>query len=317
MSSLGQLVAGIAHEINNPINFIYGNLPHASDYTRDLLNLVKLYDQTYANTDAAIQRYRRQIDLDFLVDDLPQMLESMQIGADRIREIVLSLRNFSRLDEAEMKRVDIHEGIDNTLLILQNRLKASPAHPGIEIVKEYGNLPLVECYVGQLNQVFMNILSNAIDALDIYNQRRSPAEIQANPLTITIHTEAISHQSSSHALPTPRTDAIQSPVDRLHVSSRPEAIRVSAPLPTPHSVLIRIRDNGPGIPSEYHSRLFDPFFTTKPVGKGTGLGLSISYQIVVERHRGVLKCLSVPGQGAEFWIEIPVRQNLAIRSTSA
>lgn len=278
MSSLGQLVAGVAHEINNPINFIYGNLPHATDYTKDLLHLVELYDRKYGLTDQDIKTYREEIDLEFLVDDLPKMLESMQIGADRIREIVVSLRNFSRLDEAEMKRVNIHEGIDSTLLILQNRLRACPGQPGIEVVKEYTQLPLVECYVGQLNQVFMNILGNAIDALEQSNQKRSPAEIEAKPATITIQTDMISGSDA------------------------------------PGSVIIRIRDNGPGIPPALLNRLFDPFFTTKPVGKGTGLGLSISYQIIVEKHHGILKCTSEPGNGAEFWIEIPVRQASLVRT---
>jgi signal transduction histidine kinase len=283
MSSLGQLVAGVAHEINNPINFIYGNLPHASEYAQDLMGLVKLYDATYPHPDPAIAHYQRAIDLDFLMEDLPKMLESMSIGADRIREIVLSLRNFSRLDEAEMKRVNVHEGIDSTLLILQNRLKGTAGQTPIEVVKDYGELPLVECYVGQLNQVFMNILSNAIDALEQYNQQRSREDISANPSIITIHTEAIPKENSDSG-------------------------SISAIRSIPQSVLISIRDNGSGIPAANQSRLFDPFFTTKPIGKGTGLGLSISYQIVVEKHRGMLKCISEPGKGAEFRIEIPVLQ---------
>lgn len=289
MSSLGQLVAGVAHEINNPINFIYGNLPHATNYTRDLLTLIQMYEQRYADLDPEIRAYREEIDLDFLVSDLQKMLASMSIGADRIREIVLSLRNFSRLDESDMKRVQIHDGIDSTLLILQNRLKPSPGYPVIEIVKQYGDLPLVECYAGQLNQVFMNILSNAIDALEKYNEGRSAAELMANPATITIQTEAIKSEGAG--------------------ASGKELASQSSP----SSVVIRIRDNGPGISPEHYAKLFDPFFTTKPIGKGTGLGLSISYQIIVDKHHGSLKCISAPGQGAEFWLEIPVRQQTPVK----
>ena len=278
MSSLGQMVAGVAHEINNPINFIYGNLPHTTDYIRDLLELIKLYDQKYPNADPEIQALRSEIDLDFLVEDLQKMLSSMSVGTDRIREIVLSLRNFSRLDEAEMKRVDVHDGIDSTLLILQNRLKKSPGHPGIEVVKQYGNLPSIECYAGQLNQVFMNVLSNAIDALDHLLEKQASQENPApipTPATITIHTEQF--------------------VNQLNPNS-----------PTP-SVRLRFHDNGNGIPEEYQSKLFDPFFTTKPIGKGTGLGLSISYQIVIEKHHGNLYCISQAGQGTEFVIELPIQ----------
>ncbi|MBE9034207.1 ATP-binding protein [aff. Roholtiella sp. LEGE 12411] len=265
MSSLGQLVAGVAHEINNPVNFIYGNLKYAKDYTQCLLKLMHLYQQFYVNPVSEIQDYIEAIDLGFLLEDLPKILHSMQVGAERIAEIVLSLRNFSRLDEAEMKKVDIHQGLDSTLLILQNRFKNSVDHPGIKIVKNYGNLPLVDCYAGQLNQVFMNIISNAIDALENYNTQRAIAEIHANPNTITITTEVIEKKC----------------------------------------VVIRIADNGSGMTEAVKERLFDPFFTTKPVGKGTGLGLSISYQIVVEKHGGTLRCVSKPGQGTEFWVEIP------------
>ena len=172
MSSLGLLVAGVAHEVNNPISFIYGNIHHASAYSSDLLELVKLYQKHYLSPPSEISKYLQNIDFNFLSKDLPQLLSSMKIGADRIVQIVQSLRNFSRLDESEMKPVNIHEGIDSTLLILQSRLKATDDRPPIEIVKNYSNLPLVECYAGQLNQVFMNILANAIDALESYNLDR-------------------------------------------------------------------------------------------------------------------------------------------------
>lgn len=272
MSSLGQLVAGVAHEINNPVNFIYGNLKHVDEYSHDLLELIELYRKHYPNPVLDVEDYIETIDLNFLIEDLPKMLTSMKLGADRIREIVLSLRNFSRLDEADMKAVDIHEGINSTLLILQNRLKAKVEHPAIEVIKQYGNLPLVECFAGQLNQVFMNILSNAIDALHSHNSQRSIKEMRQNPSQILIRTEL---QGADFAV-------------------------------------IRITDNGPGMTEAIKARLFDPFFTTKPIGKGTGLGLAISYQIVVEKHGGTLQCVSEPGLGTEFRIEIPLRQNQAL-----
>ncbi|MBD2313052.1 HAMP domain-containing protein [Desertifilum sp. FACHB-1129] len=269
MSSLGQLVAGVAHEINNPVNFIFGNLVHVDSYTQDLLKLIQLYQQELTHPSLRLQEEIDAIELDFILDDLPQIIRSMKIGAERIREIVLSLRTFSRLDEAEMKAVNIHEGIESTLMILQNRLKAKPERPEIAIIREYGQLPPINCYAGQLNQVFMNILANAIDALEDYNAARTLEAIKANPSSIRIRTEM-----------TPN-----------------------------HCLVIRIQDNGPGISPEVRSKLFDPFFTTKPTGKGTGLGLAISYQIVVEKHGGKLSCISEPGQGAEFRIEIPVRQS--------
>ena len=274
MSSLGQLVAGVAHEINNPVNFIHGNLAFAERYTQELLNLVDTYQKNYPNPALEIEEMIAAIDYEFLVEDLPKILSSMQLGTERIRQIVLSLRNFSRVDQAQMKSVDIHEGIDSTLLILQHRLRpqggvrGSKASPGIEIIKEYGNLPSIECYPGQLNQVFMNILSNAIDALE---------EGMAGALGIA-------------------DDSCPKPSIRIITSLQGQ------------SALIRIADNGAGMPEDVKSRLFDPFFTTKPVGKGTGLGLSISYQIVVEKHRGRLWCESVTERGTEFWIKIPVQQ---------
>ena len=259
MSSLGQMVAGVAHEINNPVNFIYGNLSYVNEYTQNLLTLIEFYQQRYPNPDQELQDYMEAIELDFLGEDLPKMLSSMKMGTDRIRQIVLSLRNFSRLDEAAMKSVDIHEGIDSTLLILNSRLKQ-----GIEITKKYGDLPLVECYPAQLNQVFMNILSNAIDAL--LEQVEQPVK------QIVIHTETVNLENN---------------------------------IP---SVLVRICDNGPGVPPEIRAKLFEAFFTTKPVGKGTGLGLAICYQIV-EKHGGRIEVISQVGQGTEFAIALPIQHS--------
>ncbi|MFN6538588.1 MAG: PAS domain S-box protein [Nostoc sp. EkiNYC01] len=262
MSSLGQLVAGVAHEINNPVNFIHGNLTYAHEYFQELLTLLHLYEQYYPKPNTEIEDFAEQIDLDFITNDLYKLLSSMEMGTNRIREIVLGLRNFSRHDEAEKKQVDIHEGIDNTLLILHHRWKNNGIGLDISIVKEYSKLPLIDCYPGQLNQVFMNILTNAIDALE---------EIRIKGKT----------------------------------TEKPQII-IRTEISNNNFVVIRITDNGAGIPEEVRTRLFDPFFTTKPVGKGTGLGLSISYQIVVEKHGGMLKCTSQPGQGTEFWIQIPI-----------
>ncbi|MDM9384265.1 GAF domain-containing protein [Chlorogloeopsis sp. ULAP01] len=261
MAGLGQLVAGIAHEINNPVNFIFGNISYVAEYTENLLKMLHLYQQNYPHPTPEIQEQAAKMEIDYIAEDLPTILKSVMLGAERISELVMSLRTFSRLDHAEMKPVDIHEGIDSTLLILQHRLKNHVDASGIEIVKEYGELPLVECFPARLNQVFMNILGNAIDALEDSN--------------------------------------INNP-----------QIQIRTQLTSDNSILICIQDNGPGIIEQVRTRIFDPFFTTKEPGKGTGLGLSISYQIIVDKHGGQIKCLSEPGRGCEFWIEIPIVQSV-------
>lgn len=287
MSSLGQMVAGVAHEINNPVNFIYGNINHASQYMQDLLDLLQLYQKYYPNPVGDLEAEMEAIDLEFLKEDLPKLLSSMKLGTDRIRQIVLSLRNFSRLDEADIKQVDIHEGIDSTLEILQSRLKGKGGAADIQIVKEYGELSEVECYASQLNQVFMNVLANAIDALE-----ESMVSGEWFP--------SGSAQEESD-------EANLSPDETPEIAAEPATIRVRT-LCDREYLTVQISDNGPGMKEEVRQRIFDPFFTTKAVGKGTGLGLSISYQIVADKHGGQLQCYSVPGQGTEFVIEIPMKQ---------
>ncbi|NER35878.1 MAG: PAS domain S-box protein [Oscillatoria sp. SIO1A7] len=256
MSSLGQLVAGLAHEINNPVSFIHGNLYHADEYMEELVELLALYQHHYPEPHPEIEASIEALDIEFIKEDLERLFGSMRVGTERIREIVKSLRTFSRLDESEVKEVNLHEGIDSTLMILQTRLRATDWRPEIRVSKEYGQLPLVRCYAGQLNQVFMNIIANAIDALEERDRQRTPEEMKANKSEIVIGT-------------------------RLNKENW---------------IAIGISDNGPGISKSVLSRLFDPFFTTKPVGKGTGLGLSISHQIVTENHNGKLFCKSRPGK---------------------
>ena len=271
MSSLGQLVAGVAHEINNPVNFIYGNLSHAHDYIKELIYVLNLYQRYYPQPEAEISHEIEDGELPFIIDDLPKLLSSMQLGIERIRIIVQSLRNFSRLDETEIKSVDIHEGINSTLMILQHRLKAKSDRPAINVIKDYGALPLVTCYAGQLNQVFMNLLANAIDALEERGSREEGAVFHPQ---ILIRTEVVPGKSDDN-------------------------------ISTASGIRVTIADNGIGMTEKVISKLFTPFFTTKPIGQGTGMGLSISRKILLEKHCAQLQCFSKPEQGTQFIIEMP------------
>ena len=265
LSALGQLVAGVAHEINNPVGCIVGNINPLQDYINDLFAIINLYEEKFPQRDVEFEEELEAFALDYVQDDLPKLIQAMQNGGECIRKISTSLRIFSRADFAEKTAFNLHEGIDSTLLILKYRLKANEQRPAIEIVKEYGNIPDVQCFPGQLNQVFMNLIANAIDALDEGNGERRFEEIAANPNRITIGTETTSEE-----------------------------------------VIIRISDNGMGMPEAIKRRIFEQGFTTKGVGKGTGLGMAIARQIVEEKHGGTISCSSEPGKGTEFAIVLPV-----------
>jgi signal transduction histidine kinase len=270
MSALGNLFAGIAHEINNPVGFVHGNINHVEGYIKDLLELIDLYQKNYPQPKYDIQEKIEDIDLDYLREDLPKLINSTQEGVKRIRNISTSLRTFSRADSDSPTAFDIHQGLESTILILKHRLKADENRPAIEVINNYGSIPQVECYAGQINQVFMNIIANAIDALEESNKGRSFEEIAAKPNLITIKTE---------------------------VSNYSEFITIS------------IKDNGIGMSEETQKKSFEHLFTTKGVGKGTGLGLAIAHQIIVEKHHGNIQVNSTLGKGTEFTITIPTKAN--------
>ncbi|RCJ38303.1 hybrid sensor histidine kinase/response regulator [Nostoc minutum NIES-26] len=262
LSTLGELIAGIAHELNNPITFISSNIPPLQEYLAGVTYILQLYQQNYPNPTAKITTAIEDLDLNFVLEDLPKILNSLKLGTERIQHLSTSLRSFSRSDSDAKLPADLHLGLDSTLMVLQHRLKANGDRPGIEVIRCYEKLPLVNCYIGQMNQVFMNILANAIDAMD----------------------EAIIQGKMNNGIP---------------------QIKIATEINSEQWIVIRIADNGMGIPERVKHRLFEPLFTTKPVGKGTGLGLSIAHQIIVEKHNGILKVKSQPGMGTEFTIEIP------------
>ncbi|MBD2726505.1 GHKL domain-containing protein [Nostoc sp. FACHB-892] len=269
MSALGNLVAGVAHEINNPVGFLKGSLSNATEYVQDLLNHLHHYQQAYPNPSPNIQDHAEEIDLEFLAEDLPKLILSMKGATDRVGDISTSLRTFSRSDTEHPVQFNLYQGLDSTLLILKYRLKANELRPAIEVVRLYDKIPAITCFSGQLNQVFMNILANAIDALEESNQRQSYEYLKQHPNRITIKIGLAEDQQS---------------------------------------VTVRIKDNGIGMTDDVKQKIFEHLFTTKGVGKGTGLGLAIARQVIVDKHHGTLNCVSSPGNGTEFIIEIPVEQ---------
>jgi signal transduction histidine kinase len=276
------MVAGIAHEVNNPLTFIHANVEHLHLYAQDLMGLVNLYQTDFypsLSDDArsTIDQHLNKIDYEFLQADFFNALTSMQVGTRRIQDIVLALRNFSRLDETALKSANIHDGLESTLVILASRLKATANRSTIELIKTYGELPNIICYPGQLNQVFFNILENAIDALDGAMSAKLSADDRSRGVRSQLSDEAVI-----------------APIITISTEANRETIKIV------------IENNGPSIPVDGQQRIFDPFFTTKPVGKGTGLGLSISHQIITKTHQGTLECFSAPGQGVAFVITLPM-----------
>ncbi|MEM9089833.1 MAG: hybrid sensor histidine kinase/response regulator [Cyanobacteria bacterium P01_F01_bin.53] len=270
MASLGTLVAGIAHELNNPIGFLSGSVRNAQRFLQDVFSHLDLYEETYPQANGSIQEHAEDIDLEFLRDDFPKLLNSMYGAMERIRSISTSLRIFSRSDTEHKTSASLIEGLDSTLLILKYRLKSNDNRPKITVEKDYSELPEIECFPGQLNQVFMNILANAIDVFDEAAHQLSESELAANPQTIKIQTALLTDQQMAQMAE------------------------------------IRISDNGKGMNAEVKARIFDHLFTTKGVGKGTGLGLAIAHQIITEAHGGTLTVTSEPGQGSEFCIRVPI-----------
>ena len=273
MSALGNLVAGVAHEMNNPLGFIAASLKQAKPTLADVVEHLKLYQEILPNPGDEIIDHAQEIDLDYSLEDLPKVIDAMVMACDRLKNISTSLRTFSRADKDYKVPFNIHEGIDSTILILKHRLKANEQRPAIEVITEYSNLPKVECFPGQLNQVFMNILANAIDALDESSTGQSFGEIKDNPNKITIQTSLKDYQ-----------------------------------------VQIKIADNANGMNEEVKQKIFDHLFTTKSVGKGTGLGLAIARQIVVDKHSGSIQVNSVPGEGTEFVIFLPIKADSSSNS---
>lgn len=267
MSALGNLVAGIAHEINNPLSFLSGNISELEVSLEEITDYIQLYERIYPSPGEEITEKRRQVDLDFLLQDLPKMLSSMEMGCNRLQNISTSLRAFSRSDIASKIEANVHQLLDSTLLLLKYRLQTkNNVRPEIQVIRTYGDLPEIKCFPGQLNQVFMNLFANAIDMFDELAEENSFESLKTRPQQITVQTDCLNDKD----------------------------------------IIIKISDNGKGMPTTVSSRIFDRQFTTKVVGKGTGLGLTIAKQIIEEKHGGQITVNSIPDQGTDFIVTLPI-----------
>ncbi len=262
MASLGIMVAGVAHELLNPVNFVCGNLDYLSDYIAGLIDLLTLYEQEYPEDAPAIATRKSDLEFEFILQDLPRIVDSMRIGSERLERIISALRNFSHMDEQVKRPLDLHQCLDNTLLILNSRIKNF-----ITVEKKYGQIPQINCFSGQLSQVFTNLIGNAIDALTEHAEKSQDPTWQPT-LTVTTAMVALSASPPDH-------------------------------------IAITVQDNGMGIPADLQTKIFETFFTTKPAGKGTGFGLAIARQIVEEKHGGQLRLESQPGCGTQFTVLLP------------
>lgn len=278
MATLGRMLAGVAHEVNNPINFIYGNIDPAKNYVEDILDLLRTYETEIPNPPPTIIAKAEEIDIDFLKEDLMKIFDSMQVGAERAKAIILSLKDFSRLDDATPHPLDLHACIDSSLLILNSRVKQ-----GIEVVRNYGNIPNIEGYMGLLYQVFVNLLNNALDAVEEKAKLEKIRSEDGNQLS----------GSESAKQEAPRFSP---------------KIAIATEYLDDDSVVVRISDNGTGIPPASQEKMFETFFTTKPRGVGTGLGLAIGREIIVKKHGGTINCWSEMGTGTEFAIALPIKR---------
>lgn len=267
MSILGELVSGIAHEINNPITFIYSNLTHVQSYASDLIELLRLYQKELVNPGAEILQKQQDMDVEFVLDDLLKIVSSMRTGSDRIRQIILSLQDFSRNDRSGWQLFDVSDGLENTLLLLQHRLPAREGRRDIKVMKEFGNLPQIECYAGLLNQAFLNIINHAIDALEDSAQELEELESLKFKPVILISTQVLD----------------------------------------PQRISIEIADNDMAMSKDITAQISDQFLVAKPAEPTIASGLAVSYRIIVEQHKGEFKCFSEPGKGTRFLIELPLR----------